>query len=142
MALDKVEEIGINWNRIAERISEDPYEFIEMGPQDMRKLILENLKPLAHFVGAKAIVYECGKWYARIERVDLEDDRPEVSEVIDKECYVSLEDENGCEVVVLAIREDETGELEGFARTAGEILEIFLKGQVCDAQDLDFDDMW
>ncbi len=139
--MDRVEEIGLNWDRISEKITEDPYEFLEMDPEEMRRLIIENLKPLAKFIGAKAIVYESGRWYARIERMELDfEEPPELSEVMDKECYVSLEDENGCDVVVLAIREDETGDVEAFARSAGEILEIFFSGRTCDNQDVPWDD--
>ncbi len=138
--MDEVEQIGLNWDRFSQRIKEDPYEFLELGPEELRRVIMENLTPLAKFLGVNAIIYECGRWYARIERIELEDEEPELSEVMDKECYVYLEDENGCDVVVLAIREDETGDVEAFARSAGEILEIIFNGKACENQDVPWDD--
>lgn len=138
--MDEVEQIGLNWDRFSQRIKEDPYEFLELGPEELRRVIMENLTPLAKFLGVNAIIYECGRWYARIERIELGDEEPELSEVMDKECYVSLEDENGCDVVVLAIREDETGDVEAFARSAGEILEIIFNGKACENQDVPWDD--
>ncbi|HDI73943.1 MAG TPA: hypothetical protein ENF57_02915 [Candidatus Korarchaeota archaeon] len=138
--MDEVEQIGVNWDRFSQRIKEDPYEFLELGPEELRIAVLENLTPLAKFLGVKAIIYECGRWYARIERIELGEEIPDLSEVMDKECYVSLEDENGCDVVVLAIREDETGDVEVFARSAGEILEIMFSGKACENQDVPWDD--
>ncbi|MCD6349015.1 MAG: hypothetical protein J7L91_05245 [Candidatus Korarchaeota archaeon] len=138
--MDEVEQIGVNWDRFSQRIKEDPYEFLELGPEELRMAVLENLIPLAKFLGVKAIIYECGRWYARIERIELGEEIPDLSEVMDKECYVSLEDENGCDVVVLAIREDETGDVEVFARSAGEILEIMFSGKACENQDVPWDD--
>ncbi len=138
--MDEVEQIGVNWDRFSQRIKEDPYEFLELGPEELRMAVLENLTPLAKFLGVKAIIYECGRWYARIERIELGEEIPDLSEVMDKECYVSLEDENGCDVVVLAIREDETGDVEVFARSAGEILEIMFSGKACENQDVPWDD--
>ncbi len=138
--MDEVEQIGMNWDRFSQRIREDPYEFLELGPDDLRNTIMHSLIPLARFLGVKAVVYECGRWYARIERMELDVDEPELSEVMDKECYISLEDETGCDVVVLAIREDETGDLEAFTRSAGEILDIIINGKACENQDVPWDD--
>ncbi len=138
--MDEVEQIGMNWDHFSQRIRKDPYEFLELGPNDLRNTVMQSLIPLARFLGAKAVVYECGRWYARIERMELDADDPELSEVMDKECYISLEDENGCDVIVLAIREDEAGDLEAFTRSAGEILDIIINKKACENQDVPWDD--
>lgn len=138
--MDEVEQIGLNWDRFSRKIEENPYEFLELGPEEFRRVIMENLTPLAKFLGVKAIIYECGRWYARVERIELEREGPELSEAMDKECYISLEDENGCDIVVLAIREDEMGNIEAFARSAGEILEIIFNGEACENQDVPWED--
>lgn len=138
--MDRVEQIGINWDRFAQEVEEDPLRLLSLGVSRMKRAILRNLEPLARFLGMKAIAFEWGKWYARMERMDLEDEEPDLSIVNDKEFYVSLEDENGCSIVVLAVRENDSGEIDVFSRSSGEILEIVFSGRICDSQDVPWDD--
>jgi effector-binding domain-containing protein len=138
--MDKVEQIGLNWDKFVQSVEEEPHELIGLGIEGMKRVILKNLEPLARFLGMKAISFEWGKWYARMERIDLDEDESELSIIKDKELYVSLEDENGCSVVVLAIREDDSGEVDVFTRSSGEVLEIVFSGRICESQDVPWDD--
>ncbi len=138
--MDGVEQIGVNWDRFTQEVEEDPLKLLSLGVGRMKRVILRNLEPLARFLGMRAITFEWGKWYARMERIDLEDDESDLSVINDKEFYVSLEDENGCSVVVLAVRENDSGEVDVFSRSSGEILEMVFSGRVCDNQDVPWDD--
>lgn len=141
--MDRVEQIGINWDKFAQETEEDPEKLLSLGIRRMKKEILKNLEPLAKFLGVKAITFEWGKWYARMERIDLDGEEPELNVVSDREFYVSLEDENGCNLIVLAIRESDYGEVEVFSRSSGEILEIVFSGRVCENQDVPWEDeLW
>ncbi|RDD54094.1 MAG: hypothetical protein BA066_01165 [Candidatus Korarchaeota archaeon NZ13-K] len=138
--MDGVEQIGINWDRFAREVEEDPLRLLGLGVGRMKRVILRHLEPLAKFLGMKAITFEWGKWYARMERIDLDEEEPELSVINDKELYVSLEDENGCSIVVLAVREDDSGDVDVFSRSSGEILEIVFSGRICENQDVPWDD--
>ncbi len=136
----ELEEVGAAWDRFIVEVAEDPGEFARLSPEERRSILRRLLTPIARFVGATAILFECGEWVASTVRVPLYEGEPE-DEYGEEEwtCEVELEDESGCTVTVFALRETQDGDYGVYARDAGEIVEIFLTGSPCDSEGPEWD---
>jgi len=127
-----LEAIERRWEELVGRARGDPWSLLSMDVEELRRYLLEAVEGLARFVGASAVTIEFGRWRARYYRKSLSED--EEWEEMDGELVFSihLEEHTGCSITVLSVGLPDDEEPEVFARSAGEIAELFFTGRVCE----------
>lgn len=132
-----LQQIERKWEKLVARAREDPWSLVSMEPEELKTLLLSSIEGLARLVGATAITVELGRWRARYYRKSLVDDDEWEEEDGELVCSVQLEDSSGCSIMALSIGLPDEDGPEVYARSAGEIAEIFLTGRVCEEGSLE-----
>jgi len=134
-----LQRIERKWEELVARAKGDPWSLVSMEPEELKALLLSAIEGLARLVGAIAVTVEVGRWKARYYRKSLIDDDEWEEEDGELVCSVQLEDSSGCSITALSIGLPDEDGPEVYARSAGEIAEIFLTGRVCEEGSLEPD---
>ncbi len=127
-----IEAIERRWEELVSRARSDPWSLLSMDVDELRTYLLDAVEGLARFVGASAVTIEFGRWRARYYRKSLMEE--DEWEEVDGELVFSihLEEPTGCSITVLSVGLPDDEGPEVFARSAGEIAELFFTGRVCE----------